>query len=486
MCTTARRLRRIKAALLNHVERTWIDGVIDDTENALRAVAQLIEPARIDKSTKQGISIGSRIMWLFRDSPKVRDKHVRLSMCHQSLSSVIACFYSKDVVIVAPLPEKKLQERPPPYDPQMEQLFNWRNRRLRGRSSSSIDGKVGERPKLPGSIPTDTNDNSSMGRCAYLSGIAEDTKPADKLVDNLSNPFASLTTNEIQVTGFPGWDPNDDATGTTKQQMFSVTSPTSVPATHQSMEPFSIRQSRTNEETTNSRLPYPMSPSDYSTISTADSSLGSYDSCSVSASSSSVSQVPSFREQMPTPKPELGPLSIHSTPWPDFSQKDPPFESPGSMSVPTEIESSLFFRSPSFNSFDGADGPQVVTQSTRSDYRHHTDFSPPPFYSQASASRHPLPTNSTHTAKFGSTPELSRELSSPPSHAIAELGATDHTNHSGEQGHQSGASVVHQPSSTQEPKRYPSYASSQGSVRRGGRSWLMFHASRSDFGHYGG
>lgn len=428
-------------------------------------------------------------MWVFRDNPKVRDKHVRLSICHQSLSSVIACFYSKDVVVVAPLPEEKPQERLPLYDPQMEQLLNWRNRRVRGKSSSSIDWKVEEQAKSAGSIPTDKNDNSSRGRCAYLSGIDEDTKPADKLVDNLSNPFASLTANETQMTGLPARDPNNNAAANTKQEMSSTAGPASVPATHQSMEPFNTRQRQTNEEATNSRLPYPMSPSDYSTISTAGPTQGSYHSCSVSASSRSIHQMPSFGEQMPTPKLEIDPLGIHSTHWPDSVQKGLPLESSGSMSLLTEIEGSLSFTSPSHNSFDGADGLQVLTESTKSDYNQHTALSPPPLYSQSSASWHSIPTTSMDTAKYGSTLELSRELSSPRPHIIAELGATDHINLSGGQGyssHQPDAVLAHQASLSQGPRRDPPSASSQGSVRRGGRSWLMYHTGRSNFGHYRG
>ena len=137
----ARRLRRLKAKLLTTGESTWMDGIIDDTDRALRGVANLVEPARVDQSTKNSINFGHRVMWVFRDNPQVRDKHQRLSMCHQSLTAVISCLYSKDMVVLAPAPENKTeqpQQQPPPYDPEMPSLFEWRRERSRNRSTSNI------------------------------------------------------------------------------------------------------------------------------------------------------------------------------------------------------------------------------------------------------------------------------------------------------------------------------------------------------------
>ena len=137
-----------------------MDGVIDHTEDALRSVAQLIEPARVNKATKHGINLANRIMWVFRDNPQVRDRHQRLEVCHQSLTTVISCLYSKDLVVIAPVAEPNTEERPPPYDPQMQEFFAWRNRRksrtiLREReikrvgspSSMSSSGTTGLSPK---------------------------------------------------------------------------------------------------------------------------------------------------------------------------------------------------------------------------------------------------------------------------------------------------------------------------------------------------
>lgn len=141
----ARRLRRLKDSLLNAGERAWMDRVIEDTENAVRAVAQLIEPSRVGMQTEQRIQFATKAVWVFRDSPKVRDKFARLSVCHQSLNTVVACLYSRDVVVVAPILEGGKKEPPPPYDPQVGELFSWRQnnrRRKKGSASSKTDSVV--------------------------------------------------------------------------------------------------------------------------------------------------------------------------------------------------------------------------------------------------------------------------------------------------------------------------------------------------------
>ena len=134
MVKEAHRLRRLKAALLNVSERTMVDQVISDTEEALRSVAKLVESCRVDKATKKGIGFGHRVMWVFRDNPNVRDKHQKLQVCHQSLSIAFTCLYSKDVANNASALERRSEDQPPPYDPQLKELFGWQKRR-KGRKS---------------------------------------------------------------------------------------------------------------------------------------------------------------------------------------------------------------------------------------------------------------------------------------------------------------------------------------------------------------
>ncbi|KAG8527805.1 uncharacterized protein KY384_007959 [Bacidia gigantensis] len=131
----ARRLRRLKTALISNDERIWMDRVIEDTERALREVAHLIEPARVDVMTQDSVKSWNRILWVFRDSPKVRDKHNRLSICHQSLMTVVGGLYAKDVVVITPMEGTRKEEQPPPYSPEMEAILNWRKKRTKSLAS---------------------------------------------------------------------------------------------------------------------------------------------------------------------------------------------------------------------------------------------------------------------------------------------------------------------------------------------------------------
>ena len=213
----ARRLRRLKVTLLDAEERAWIDGVIQDTDKALSAVAQLIEPARVDKNVKEGINFKNRVMWVFRDNPKVRDKHAGLTLCHQSLMTVIACLYSKDSTINEPTDGSEKGEKPPPYDPQTEDLFNWRNQRRRKKSNMGLGDANTERatsytsvstssvststsPTSPSSFTTPLSSSSST-----MDGFERTTSiPADVQMNQTSNPLASLPEDSSEQQAVEG------------------------------------------------------------------------------------------------------------------------------------------------------------------------------------------------------------------------------------------------------------------------------------------
>ena len=131
----ARRLRGTKNDALDEKERRWMDSVIHDTRDALLDVAQLIEPARVDTQLKDTVNAKHKLLWVLRDGPKVRDKHKRLSICHQSLMAVVNTLHAKDSTLLAEPSEEEVDE-PPPYEADMEALFNWKCRR-RGRASTS-------------------------------------------------------------------------------------------------------------------------------------------------------------------------------------------------------------------------------------------------------------------------------------------------------------------------------------------------------------
>lgn len=200
----ARRLRT-KVALLDAGESAWIDGVIEDTDKALRAVAQLIEPARVDKNIKEGINFKQRIMWVFRDNPKVRDKHAGLALCHHSLLTVIACLYSKNLAIIEPTAGPEKEESPPPYEAQTEDLFTWRNQRRRRKSGMDYRDADTERLTLTSSVSTNsvstsTSPASPLSFTTPLSDCSSTTEwfagtissLADVQMKQTSNPLATL------------------------------------------------------------------------------------------------------------------------------------------------------------------------------------------------------------------------------------------------------------------------------------------------------
>ncbi|GME42675.1 hypothetical protein EPUS_04998 [Neofusicoccum parvum] len=92
----ARTLRRRKSKILSTFEKRWIDGVLDTTEKAVRSVASLIEPARVDIKTKGRISLATRGLFVLRDSPNVSASLARLGIASQSLNTAMGTLCSRD------------------------------------------------------------------------------------------------------------------------------------------------------------------------------------------------------------------------------------------------------------------------------------------------------------------------------------------------------------------------------------------------------
>lgn len=87
----AKRLRLLKDSVLDTNEISWIDGTINDIEDATRDVAILLEPTRVQKETRNGrLSISSQLRWKYHDSKRARDKKERMVACHSSLMSVLS------------------------------------------------------------------------------------------------------------------------------------------------------------------------------------------------------------------------------------------------------------------------------------------------------------------------------------------------------------------------------------------------------------
>ncbi|RAH75692.1 uncharacterized protein BO66DRAFT_467350 [Aspergillus aculeatinus CBS 121060] len=85
------RLYRLKAAGLDTTETHWIEATMADLDDAVRAVALLVEPARVEQETRRrrgSIGLTTQLRWVCRDSRRARLQRSRLLMCHQSLMVV--------------------------------------------------------------------------------------------------------------------------------------------------------------------------------------------------------------------------------------------------------------------------------------------------------------------------------------------------------------------------------------------------------------
>lgn len=135
----AQRLLRTKGALFDKTEYEWIVSAIDDTRDALQSIAKLIEPARVEKVTKNNIGMITKTCWAFKSNPQARDKQAMLNVCHQTLMVVMTRLHSINLPTVSETLDQGALPPPPPYDNNMEKLWTWRDQRKnRKRSTTSL------------------------------------------------------------------------------------------------------------------------------------------------------------------------------------------------------------------------------------------------------------------------------------------------------------------------------------------------------------
>lgn len=178
----ARRLRRLKDSSLDAGERKWMDGVIIDTDSTAREVALLLEPSRVDLQTRKGsISLRTRLLWVMRDSHKLKDKYARLTVCHQSLVSAITTLHARPAPVEsvsttitdadtlrspirnssiwAAEVEKKMGIRAPPPSYNLTDMLAWR--KSRHISGGVDDNSLATLAELPGSSTGDEHSTTS-------------------------------------------------------------------------------------------------------------------------------------------------------------------------------------------------------------------------------------------------------------------------------------------------------------------------------------
>src|SRR5947199_4146393 len=79
---TAQRLRQQRGNFLPADEKRDMDRVIRETETAVRYVAKLLEPARVDREAEQKIRLSTRGLWVLRDNPNIAAALNRLQIAH--------------------------------------------------------------------------------------------------------------------------------------------------------------------------------------------------------------------------------------------------------------------------------------------------------------------------------------------------------------------------------------------------------------------
>ncbi|PGH23946.1 hypothetical protein AJ80_02008 [Polytolypa hystricis UAMH7299] len=100
----AKRLRRLKESLLDPVERKWIDRAIADAEAASHAVANLLEPGRVEYETRNGkIGLRTRMAWVLRDRRRATDKCLLLLACQNSLLTAISHLHTRKPAVISPV-----------------------------------------------------------------------------------------------------------------------------------------------------------------------------------------------------------------------------------------------------------------------------------------------------------------------------------------------------------------------------------------------
>lgn len=154
----------------------------------MQEVQQLIEPARVATATTESISAKIRVLWVFRDSPRVASKRDRLSTCHQFLNNIILILYTRQFRVTAQPLTGTFREALP-YTKDTEIIFNWQSR-MRGKKKTTAPMSNDELTPLP-LVTCDPSTGAPLYPVANLFRSAENSQRA-ALVCCLSEPFGKV------------------------------------------------------------------------------------------------------------------------------------------------------------------------------------------------------------------------------------------------------------------------------------------------------
>ena len=148
--TIARNLRQ-NSHQLNSTEKTWVDGVLLNTDKTLDNVKALLEPARVDMQTNFGnVGFSNRAMFVLRDSPKVQTNIARLTIASSSLDHVLGVLFTRQ----GPIAQAQI---PPPLRPNAGYIDRRSQRisRMTSQTTISSDGEFSNPPAYPSPAPSE-------------------------------------------------------------------------------------------------------------------------------------------------------------------------------------------------------------------------------------------------------------------------------------------------------------------------------------------
>ncbi len=191
-----RRLRRLNADHLSTGDLAWIDALIVDAEDAMGGLATLVERARVDKETKENISWWNKGCWVAYYGPKVKEKYLKLTMCHQSLLSVFPFLFNKNGGLASVLEETKEDDQRP-YDPTMMKWLGWQDQRQRRKSTVSLRRATpSQRPMSVSSGSTDVASASAVSSNGSASTGPKNSEASSPRGSEIRMPYYPATSSK--------------------------------------------------------------------------------------------------------------------------------------------------------------------------------------------------------------------------------------------------------------------------------------------------
>ncbi|KAI7287173.1 hypothetical protein KC343_g286 [Hortaea werneckii] len=166
-----KKLRRQKSNLFETDEKTIIDTDLKDAEKAVKSVAKLIEPARADMQVYGGhIRVGTRIIWVVRDSAHIAVSLGKLNIAASGLNSTLSTLMGRTATR-NPTPATNTDFlKPPPTYHESEWLYASREKNLLKRASMrSLTGEKQplQRPSSAPSVPNVINRDELVDTTAF-------------------------------------------------------------------------------------------------------------------------------------------------------------------------------------------------------------------------------------------------------------------------------------------------------------------------------